>query len=122
MKKGYARSQRVSDLIQTTLATILQAESQELNIGLVTVTGVDVAHDLSYAKVFVSVLDDAHAKEVVARLNEHTKNFRYALAQEVKLRIVPELKFVYDDSLVRGSRISSLINDALKDKKYSDDE
>jgi ribosome-binding factor A len=115
-KKGYSRTQRISDLIQSTLAGILQSEAEELGIGLVTVTGVEVAHDLSHAKVFVSILDDEHAKEVTARLNEYTKNFRYALAQEIKLRVIPELKFVYDDSLVRGSRISSLINDALKNK------
>lgn len=116
--KGYARSQRVSDLLQSTLATILQKEAEELGIGMVTVTGVEVSHDLSYAKVFVSVLDDSRVKEVIARLNEAAKELRYLLAQEVRsLRIVPDLKFHYDDSIVRGNRISSLINDVLKDKK-----
>lgn len=116
--KGYARSQRVSDLLQNTLAIILQKEAEELGIGMVTVTGVEVSHDLSYAKVFVSVLDDSRVKEVISILNEAAKELRYLLAQEVKnLRVVPDLKFHYDDSIVRGNRISSLINDVLKDKK-----
>jgi ribosome-binding factor A len=120
-KKGYSRIQRIGDLIQTALAEILQREAEDLNFGIVTVTGVSVSQDLSYAKVFVSVLDDANAKETIQKLNEATKNLRYELAHAVKLRLTPELKFVYDDSAVRGTRISSLINDALKEHK-SDDE
>src|SRR5690349_18597037 len=110
MTKRHSRVQRVGDLIQSTLASILQQEAEELNVGMVTITDVEVSHDLSYAKVFVSVLEDEKQKEILTRLNEAAKNFRYTLAQKVKLRIVPEIKFVYDDSLVRGTRISSLIN------------
>lgn len=122
MPKGYSRIQRVADVIQTALAEILQREAEDLKSGMVTVTGVDVAHDMSFAKVFVSVLDENKAKETLATLNEAAKYLRYELAHAVVLRVTPELKFVYDDSAVRGSRISSLINDALKDKKSHNDE
>lgn len=120
-KKGYSRIQRIGDLIQTALAEILQREAENMDFGIVTVTGVSVSQDLSYAKVFVSVLDDAKAKETIQKLNEGTKNLRYELAHAVKLRITPELKFVYDDSSVRGTRISSLINNALKEPKSNDE-
>ena len=60
---------------------------------------------------------DEKAAEIITRLNEETKYIRYLLANQIELRVTPELKFVYDDSIVRGSRISSLINDALKDNK-----
>jgi ribosome-binding factor A len=121
-KKGYNRIQRVSDLIQTELAEILRRESENLGFGMVTVTGVDVSHDMSSAKIFLSVLDDAKAKETIKTLNSSARHLRYELAQAVKLRIAPELRFVYDDSCVRGNRISSLINDALKTDKSSDNE
>lgn len=114
MTKGYSRIQRVAELIQTSLAEILQRDSEEFNFGIITVTGVDVSHDMSYAKIFISVLEDDKAKEVIDTLNESSKALRYELAHSVKLRITPELKFVYDDSTVRGNRISSLIQDALK--------
>ena len=55
-------------------------------------------------------------------LNKASKYLRYALANAIELRVTPELKFVYDDSVVRGNRISSLINDALKDKPKEEDE
>lgn len=122
MAKGYSRIQRIGDLVQTALAEILQRQAQDMHIGMVTVTGVSVSHDLSYAKVFISVLDDARVKETMKTLNESAKNLRYELAHSVKLRATPELKFVYDDSTVRGSRISSLINNALKDDKSNNDE
>lgn len=122
MGKGYKRSQRVNDLIQTELAAILQRESTDLNIGMVTITDVTVSPDLSYARIFVSVLDDNKVKETLAALNGAAKTLRYTLAHAVKLRVTPELKFIYDDSTVRGSRISSLIDNALKNAPDQDNE
>lgn len=122
-KKSYSRNQRVADLIQTTLAEIIQDKAEEAKLGIVTVTGVEVAHDMSHAKVFMSVLDDGRAKEIIDSLNDLSKYMRYELANAVKLRVTPQLKFVYDDSTVRGNRISSLINVVLKDQdKPQDDE
>jgi ribosome-binding factor A len=120
MSKRSNRSQRVNDLIQAELAAIIQKEANDLQIGMVTVTSVDVAPDLSYARVFVSVLEDDKVKETIDALNHATKSIRYNLAHAVKLRITPQLKFVYDDSTVRGNRISSLINDALKNTPSDD--
>src|SRR5215217_7324195 len=109
-KKRFSRLNRVEDLIQAALAEIMLQHAEELKIGIVTVTGVAIAQDFSFAKVFVSVLDDANAAAIIKTLNEVTKNFRYELAHAVKLRITPELRFVHDDSSARGNRISSLIN------------
>lgn len=121
-KKGYSRLQRIEDLIQTALAEILQRNAEQLDVGIVTVTGVTIAQDFSHAKVFVSVLDEANAEEIMHRLNDATKNFRYELAHSIKIRVTPELRFVYDDSSVRGNRISFLINNALKQDKSSENE
>lgn len=115
-KKGYSRIQRIEDLIQTAMAEIIQRHAEELHLGIVTVTGVSVAQDFSHAKIFVSVLDEENAEKIIDALNEETKNFRYELAHSVKIRVTPELRFVYDDSTVRGNRITSLIDNALKDK------
>lgn len=117
MPRSYSRTLRVSDLIQTELAKILQEAAGELKLGMVTITDVEMSPDLSFAKVFISVLEDNRVKEVIDTLNEETKTLRFVLAKRVKLRIVPDLKFFYDDSLVRGSRISSLIDNALKKEK-----
>lgn len=114
MAKNFKRGKRVNDLIQTTLAEIIQRDAKDLRFGMITITSVEVAHDLSHAKVFVSVLDEETATETLAALNNAAKFLRYELANAVELRATPELKFLYDDSVVRGSRITSLLNDALK--------
>lgn len=116
MRRSFYRTGRINDVIQTALAVILQEEANELGIGMVTITAVSVSKDLAYAKVFVSVLNEESAKEILDALNNASKHLRYLLANSIKLRVTPELKFVYDDSILRGSRISSLINNALKDK------
>lgn len=118
MKRGFERTQRVADLLQKTLAQLLMQEVDE-RFRLVTITEVTVTRDLSYAKVYVSVLtDDAEQiKQTIEALNHTAKSLRYQLAREVDLRTVPELKFIYDESTARGFRISSLIDSAINKEK-----
>lgn len=115
-KRGYDRTQRVADLLQKTLAQMLLENMADERFHLVTVTSVNVSRDLSYAKVFVSVLMDEEdkIKQTIAALNRAAKSLRYHLAHAVELRIVPELKFVYDESTAHGFRISMLIDSAVK--------
>jgi ribosome-binding factor A len=69
------------------------------------------------------VWDETKAKETVAALNNAAKFLRYALAQtKIEMRVIPQLRFVYDDSTERGSRITSLINNALKNTNSENDE
>lgn len=116
MKRGFDRTRRVNDLLQKAIALMLLEDMSDDRFRLVTITSVVVSRDLSYAKVYVSVLmdDELKIKQTVQALNQVAKNFRYHLARAVKLRIIPELKFVYDESTAHGFRISSLIDSALK--------
>jgi ribosome-binding factor A len=118
-KRGYDRTRRVADLLQKTLAQMLLQDMSDDRFRMVTVTGVTVSRDLSYAKIYVSMLfDDAEKiKQVVDALNRAAKSLRYQLAKEVELRIVPELKFIYDESTAHGFRISDLIDAAIKKEK-----
>lgn len=122
MPRGFDRSRRVSDLIQKALAQILMQEGSA-DLRLVTIISVDVSRDLSYAKVFVSVMSDdkAEIERIVQGLNRSVKEIRHSLAHAVKLRIAPELKFVYDDSTVRGFQISHLIESAMKKTKKNNE-
>jgi ribosome-binding factor A len=115
-RRGYDRTQRVADLLQKTLAQLLLQDMSDDRFRLVTITSVDVSRDLSYAKIFVSVLMDEEEKikQTVMALNRAAKALRYSLAREVQLRIVPELRFVYDEATAHGFRISMLIDSAIK--------
>lgn len=114
-KRGFDRTQRVNDLIQKALAQILLQEPDS-RFRLVTVTSVTVSRDLSYAKVYVSVLmdEEEQIKQTIIALNRSAKSLRYNLAREVLMRVIPELKFVYDESTANGFKLSMLIDSAVK--------
>lgn len=122
MKRNYARTQRVADLIQKAIAQMLVLEMADQRFKLVTITSVNVSDDLSYAKVYVTVLEESPAeiKQTISALNRANKRFRYQLARAVDLRVIPELKFVYDESTAQGFHISALIDSAMDQTEKTD--
>jgi ribosome-binding factor A len=121
MKKRSPRPQRVGDQIQRELAELLRLQVKDPRIGMVTVTSVDVAPDLSHAKVFVTHLGGSEQAAAVVTALQHTAGFlRRELSHRLKIYTVPELRFFYDDSIESGLRISRLIDDAVEeDRKHS---
>lgn len=117
-KRGFERHRRVADLIQKTLARMLLDENDP-RLRLVTITSVTVTRDFSHAKIYVSVLmdDKEEIRHTIHALNRIAKSLRYQLAQEVKMRVIPELKFVYDESIAHGFKISMLIDSTVKKEK-----
>jgi ribosome-binding factor A len=118
------RMEKVAGLVQTTLADILLKGSEDKRFHMVTITSVSLAKDMSSAKVFVSIWDEEKVKETIKALNNAAKYLRHALAQsKIEMRVIPALKFIYDDSTVRGNRIASLLHSALKttDNSENDD-
>ena len=116
MAQEYSRTQRVADQIQRELAALIQREVKDPRVGMATVSAVEVSRDLSHAKVFVTILngaEDTHEiTESVKALNNASGFLRSQLGQRMKLRIVPTLRFHYDDSLSRGNYLSNLIDQA----------
>lgn len=110
------RADRVAGLLRRELAEILQRELEHDLPSLISVTDVEVARDLSHARVFVSVLEIERAGEVMSMLNEATPQIRHVLAGRVRLRIVPTLKFLHDTSTESGQRIEQLLAAARKPK------
>ncbi len=109
--KAYKRTDRVGDLIQVELAKLIQHEVKDPRVQLVTLTGVDVSRDLSHAKIFFTLHDEENAlKNAQVGLKKATGFLRTRLAEEISLRIVPELHFHYDDTLSRGKRIDDLLS------------
>jgi ribosome-binding factor A len=119
MKRGYDRTRRVADLVQRALAQLLLTDPEDERFRMVTITDVSISRDLSYAKIHVSMLfdDPAKIKDTLASLNRSAKSLRFRLAKEVDLRIVPEIKFYYDESTAHGFRVSDLIDAAIKKEK-----
>jgi len=112
-----ARSARIADQIQRELAEIVRTELRDPRIGLLTLTGVELSRDQSHAKVFFTRLGEVSDNPAVTRALEHAAGFlRSELAHRMRLRIVPQLHFEYDESVERGVRLSKLIDEAVGNK------
>jgi len=118
MAKEFGRQQRVSQELQKEIAIILQREIKDPRLGMmVTVSGVEVSRDLAYAKVFVTFLNDKDEEAVqngLKALKEASGYIRTLVGKAMRLRIVPELTFFYDNSLIEGMRMSNLVSNVIK--------
>jgi ribosome-binding factor A len=120
MPREYGRNLRVADQLQRKLAALLQREVELTGTGLLTISTVDVSPDLTQASVYVSCLGaDVRKVEIIEALNKLAGRYRRQLSRELTMRSVPRIRFVYDDSVERGSRLTSLIN-SLKDGRNGD--
>lgn len=105
---------RKASLIQRELAQIiLEYKADEKLIRAATITHVSLAPDMSSAKVFVTVLDEAKIKETLKLLKDSAPFLQKMLARRAKLRSTPKLRFVFDESIVRGRKLTALINAAV---------
>ncbi|MDD3884721.1 MAG: 30S ribosome-binding factor RbfA [Gallionella sp.] len=118
---GFSRTDRVAQQIQRELAELVRLEINDPRVKLLTITGVEVANDYSHAKVFFTRLDGKQA-EAQQGLERAGGFLRSKLAHSLKLRIMPQLHFVYDASVERGSRLSQLIDQAVAQDRENDSE
>lgn len=110
MKKTNTRVTRMADQIHKDVMHILRMKVKDPRINWVTVNDVEVSNDYSLAKIYYSVLDK-NQQQAVAKALESAKGFiRSELSKGLTTYTVPQIKFVFDESLERGSHILSLIN------------
>jgi ribosome-binding factor A len=118
MPREYSRSQRLGTEVLRTLSQLLRSETKDPRLQNVSLTGVDLSRDLSVARVYFNMMDPADAAEPVAEGLQRAAGFlRSRLAHELKIRHVPELRFIHDDSAEESARMSQLIESALNADK-----
>jgi ribosome-binding factor A len=119
MGHHFKRTDRIAGMMQRQLAEIIQQEIKDPRLPrLITISAVKVARDLGHAKVYFTVFH-ADPSETAMILNAAASYLRSALAKIATLRTVPQLHFIYDESIEYGKRLSRLIddvNDAIKDE------
>ncbi len=117
MAKEFGRADRVSQQIQREIAMILQREIKDPRVGMATVSDVELTRDLQHAKVFVTFFlnEEDNIEAGIKVLNDASGYIRILLGKAMKLRVVPEIRFVYDKTLVEGMRISNLVTNTVRD-------
>jgi len=114
MPRDFPRSRRIAEQVQRELSDIIRRELKDPRVGMITIVDVEVSTDQSHARVyFTSLGDQAGIDDATAGLQHAAGFLRSQLAHRMKLRIVPQLQFKYDESVERGMRISQLIDAAI---------
>jgi ribosome-binding factor A len=111
MSQG-SRPDRVADQLRSELATLLARDVHDPGVGFVTLTRVHVSADLQSARVHYTALGDESAKKNSARALERAVPFlRRQIGSRLRLKRVPALTFVYDESIAGQDRIEQLLHE-----------
>jgi len=123
MPREFSRSQRMAEQLRRELAEIIHDEIKDPRVGFLSFTEVRMSRDLSHAVVYCSVLNSEQLHESIEVLNRAAGFIRKSIGRRIRARIVPTLKFVADESVIRGAAMDDLISEAIQsDKKDSVDE
>jgi len=117
MPREFSRSQRMAEQLRRDLADIVRTEIKDPRLGFSSFTEVRVSRDLGHALVYCSVLDPRQQDETLETLNRASGYIRKLIAGRLHARTVPSLKFVLDDSMMRGAQMDELIRQAVNSDK-----
>lgn len=113
--RTFSRASRVADVIHRRLAYLIHQEFKDPRMGMATISSVSVSADLKHAKVYITVLEDKKIAETLKLLNEANGFFRSELAHTMQLRSIPTLQFFFDDSVIRGNRIQTILESCIRE-------
>lgn len=109
------KTERISDALIEQISYIISNKVKNKDINFVTITDVKVSSDLGFAKVYFTVLDDDKKDITLKALKEASGFIRHELRSRVDIRQIPELTFVYDESLVEAKKIDDIIEKLHED-------
>ena len=115
------RPQQVADLIHRTLAMSLQRETNDPRLNKISITEVNVSPDLRNARIYYTVLDKNELQLIEKALKKGSGFLRHCLAQQVGLRYVPKLEFLYDDNLQHAEELAALLSQIKVADEVADD-
>lgn len=110
MPREFTRSDRVGSQIQREMADLIRTHVKDHELGMVTLSDVELTRDLAVAKLYVSFLGaKLPPAKCVKRLTDFVPELRRELGKRIRLRVLPELRFAFDDSIQRGLHMDALL-------------
>jgi ribosome-binding factor A len=117
------RLKRIQDQIQRVLTQILENQVNDPRVQSVYITDVTVDRELDYANIYVSSLGgSSQADEILEGLSNASGYIRYTLSQEVELRVMPKLRFIWDDTPEKADRIEELLAELREERGEQDED
>jgi ribosome-binding factor A len=119
MPREFSRSDRVAAQIQREAAEFLRTGIDAPELGMITVSGVEVSRDLAVAKIYVTLFGNSlEVDAALKRLSQFAPRLRQELGRRLRIRILPEIRFHYDESLQRGFHLDEILK-TLASEKFS---
>lgn len=115
------RTSRVGESVRDALVDVFRHELKDLDLGLTSITGVEVSPDMHFARVFISGLDEKETRDMARELQKRQGFIRSQLGKRIRLRSTPELDFKFDETAMRAGRIEDLLADINKNKSEDGD-
>lgn len=100
---------RLSSIFSKEISKIINFDIKDSNITMVSVTDVKISSDLSYAKVYISMVIIKNKNTTIQALNKAKGFIKSELSKRIKVRKIPDLEFIYDDSLDKGQKIEEIL-------------
>ena len=111
------RSERVQEALRQEISKIVLDELKDPRIGFITITSVELTKDLSYAKVYFSILGDAKDNsKALQGLNSAKGYIKNMVADRINLRFMPEIAFAIDESLEHTKHIYDILDQIKKER------
>lgn len=120
MPKEFSRSQRMAEQIRRDLSDIVRDELKDPRLGFLSFTAIKLSKDLGSAIIYCSVIEKDKVDITIETLNRAAGFLRSSLASRIHARTVPQLKFVNDESVERGSAMEALIQKAVNSNSSND--
>lgn len=111
------KTERIADALMEQISYIIEREVKNKDINFVTITDVKVTNDLSFAKVYFTVLDQDKKAETLKALKSASGFIRHELRERVDIRQIPELNFIYDESIEYGQKIEEILEEIKETEK-----
>jgi ribosome-binding factor A len=122
MAKEFSRASRVAEQLHRELSELIRLELKDPRISLVTIIDVEVTPDYAHAKVFYTSLAGEDHRRAIEEGLKHSAGFlRRELGRRIRIHQIPELHFVYDASVERGTRLSHLIEEAVESDRHNNE-
>ena len=121
MKKT-RRTSRVGENVRDALVQILRSDIRDFDLGWSSISEVEVAPDLHYARVYITGLKEEDTKATVEELRRVAGQVRHHLARRINLRYTPELDFRYDETAMRALRVETLLREVIPPNQEGDED
>ncbi|WP_423823806.1 30S ribosome-binding factor RbfA [Salinisphaera sp. SPP-AMP-43] len=125
MAREFSRRERVAEELKRELGVLIATQVKDPRVEFVTITDVDVSPDLKHAKVYVGTFDvtagDDKAAQAVQGLKAAGGYLKKQLSKRLRLRALPDLRFIQDTTERDAQRLDRLIDDAIEqDREHAD--